>query len=88
MSALKNRLKAVEAALMPPVNADRFMFVTICTQTDDGVIGYEYGGVSVMRLDGESIDGLKERAKAAFLSNRTDPKVTFFIIRTIYTHDD
>lgn len=70
MSALKNRLKAVESALMPP---QREKIIIVCSvvgyTSETDLIGYRCNNHDVMRFDNESLDDFIERAKTFFIEN-------------------
>jgi hypothetical protein len=88
MSALKNRLKAVESALMPVQREKRTLIFSVVDYDDEtDLLGYKCHELTVNRNEGESLEQFQNRAKAFFIENDSGIYGAY-IFQPIYEHDD
>ena len=86
MSILSKRLSKIESELLVVAQPIKFMFITRCGHNDDSdILGYKSGwdNYSVMRIENESIEDLKERTQKIFIESETR-NTSIFILRCIY----
>lgn len=87
MLALKNRLKAIETALLPPQREKRIIVFSVVDYDDEtDLIGYKCHGLTAKRNEGETLDDFSERAKTFFIAN---DKLNSFVLflQSIYDRD-
>lgn len=84
--SLSKRLAKIESELIVVVQPVKFIFITTCGHNDDSdILGYKCGwdNYSVMRIENESIEDLKERTQKIFIESDAQNR-SIFILRCIY----
>lgn len=84
---LKQRLKAIETLLIPPARKIIFRFFSVVDYDDDTELkAYKCYGVTIERIEGESLEQFQDRAKTSFIEQQGGGKG--FFLQPIYTSDN
>jgi hypothetical protein len=87
MSALTNRLKAVEVKLKPIEREKKTIIFSVVDYTDEtDLLGYKCHGLTATRSENESLEQFKERAKQFFIEN-DNGIYGAFVFEPIYDRD-
>lgn len=87
MSALTNRLKAVEVKLKPIEREKKIIVFSVVDYDDETDLkGYKCHGLTATRFENESLEQFKERAKTFFIEN-DNGIYGAFVFEPIYDRD-
>ena len=84
---IKQRLKTIEALLIPPARKIIVRFFSVVDYDDDTELkAYKCYGVTIERIEGENLDDFKTRSKSDFIEQQQGKGVLF--LEPIYTSDN